>query len=374
MDQTVLALQSLIDHSKKSPAVWRPTIFDLNKIEDANELQKLLDVGEIKTAVDDYEEQLKELFQIENPPLTHQLSFSEKFNNYLSSLDALTPRHRQGRWAYFPWLGGVFHILENEQFQRVRTSRNRQLITDNEQKKIDQSTVGLVGLGVGNSVALAFALQGGAGRIKLADHGRLALSDLNMVRGGVQFLKLSRTVMAARQIYELNPYAKMEIFPEGLTEANSRQFFDGLTVVVDETDNLALKYLIRLEARARRLPVIMGTNIGDNVLVDIERYDLDSDTPFFHGRLGEADYENLATLDKLSAGKLLTKYIGQENETDRMRQSFEEIGKTIVSRPQLGGAALLTGAAVAYVLRKIIAGEPVTFNRAVISFDEKMGS
>jgi hypothetical protein len=48
------------------------------------------------------------------------------------------------------------------------------------------------------------------------------------------------------------------------------------------------------------------------------------------------------------------------------------MGKTIVSWPQLGGAALINGAAVAYCVRKILNKEPLERNRALISFDEKM--
>ena len=48
------------------------------------------------------------------------------------------------------------------------------------------------------------------------------------------------------------------------------------------------------------------------------------------------------------------------------------MGKTIVSWPQLGGAALVNGAAVAYCVRKILNGQPLEANRALISLDEKL--
>jgi len=49
-----------------------------------------------------------------------------------------------------------------------------------------------------------------------------------------------------------------------------------------------------------------------------------------------------------------------------------EIGKSLVSWPQLGGAALLNGSAVAYAVRKILNDQPVEENRALISLDEKL--
>ena len=55
-----------------------------------------------------------------------------------------------------------------------------------------------------------------------------------------------------------------------------------------------------------------------------------------------------------------------------MQNSLLEMGKTIVSWPQLGGVALLNGSAVAYCVRKILNGQDIENNRALISLDEKL--
>jgi hypothetical protein len=55
-----------------------------------------------------------------------------------------------------------------------------------------------------------------------------------------------------------------------------------------------------------------------------------------------------------------------------MQQSLLEMGKTIVSWPQLGGAALINGAAVAYCVRKILNKQPLEMNRALISLDQQL--
>jgi len=55
-----------------------------------------------------------------------------------------------------------------------------------------------------------------------------------------------------------------------------------------------------------------------------------------------------------------------------MQGSLLEMGKTIVSWPQLGGAALLNGIAVAYSVRKIVNKQDLEPNRALISMDEKL--
>ena len=185
-------------------------------------------------------------------------------------------------------------------------------------------------------------------------------------------LGVPKVEVTAREIYETNPYANVRIFSDGLTPKNIGRFFSGLDIVIDELDNLAVKYLIREQAKRHRIAVVMAADNGDNAVVDIERYDLDPKTPFFHGRMGKVTYQQLKNLDKFGIGKMITKHVGPENVTERMQQSLLEMGKTIVSWPQLGGAALVNGAAVAYCVRKIVTGEPLERNRALISLDEKL--
>jgi len=233
----------------------------------------------------------------------------------------------------------------------------------------------LAGLSVGNSVALALVLQGGARYIRLADNDQLALSNLNRIRATVQDLGSKKVYVTARQIYTLNPYAKVDVFPDGLTQKNISKFFAGppkLDIMIDEIDNLAVKYLIREQAKKHKLAVVMAADNGDNAVVDVERYDLNPKLPFFHGRIGKTSYEKLSTLNKFGIGKTITQHIGPENVTERMQQSLLQMGKTIVSWPQLGGAALLNGSAVAYCVRRILNGQPIESNRALISLDEKL--
>ena len=348
-----------------------PTIFDLRAPKGRAAVKKLLSSGDIRSVSDDYEEQLRELFAVRNPAIAYHPEFEKKFQKFCGVLSKRSPLSEHGRWAYYPWLGSLVHILAEADFELVRTARNRNLITREEQEKFYNATIGIGGLSVGSSVALAIVLQGGGRRLRIADHDRLALSNTNRIRAGVQNLGLLKVEMIARQIYEMNPYAKIEIFPDGLTPKNIVRFFEGLDIVVDEIDNLAVKYLIREQAKKHRIAVVMGADNGDNAVVDVERYDLNPKTAFFHGRMGKVTYDELNNLEKFGIGKMITKHVGPENVTERMQQSLLQMGKTIVSWPQLGGAALVNGAAVAYCVRKILNGQPLESNRAIVSLDEK---
>jgi len=370
-----MKLEEVLSQKSRISSVSKPTIFDLNKKEDEAPLLKLVEENKIWHVVDDFQEQLHELFAVKNPSKVFAPTFKSELENYLTDLEKEKPFQYYGKWVYFPWISTLVHILEEDDFQLVRTARNKNLINAEEQEKFYNATIGIGGLSVGNSVALAIVLQGGGKRIKLADFDTLALTNTNRVRAGVENLGVRKVEVTARQIYQTNPYAEIELFPDGLTKENIPQFFSGspkLDIVIDELDNLAVKVLIREEAKKNRIAVVMAADNGDNGLVDIERYDLEPNTPFFHGRMGDVSYEKLVGLDKMSIGRLIVQHIGVETVTNRVRESMPEIGKTLVSWPQLGGAALLNGSAVAYAVRKILNGQPIEENRALISLDKKL--
>ena len=370
----MLNLDELLRKQAEKVFDYRPSIFNFALEVDREKAKGLFDVGDVKYSSDDYEEQQRELYGVNNPPKVYQPDFEKEFKQYFEKLCHEQPIWQHGRWVFYPWRSALVHILSEEEFWQIRTARNRNLISKTEQQKFYRAVVGIGGLSVGNSVAMALVLQGGAKHIKLADHDHLALSNTNRILTSITNLGLRKVEMAARQIYELNPYAEVELYPDGLTADNIKRFFSEpkLDIVIDELDNLAVKYLIRVEAKKCHLPVVMAADNGDNAVVDIERYDLEPQPEFFHGRMGEVSYEMLKNLDKFGIGKMITKHIGPENVTTKMQESLLEMGKTIVSWPQLGGAALINGSAVAYCVRRILCGQSLEPNRSLISLDEKL--
>lgn len=366
-------LDKFLQRGDRSRDFSKPMLLKLSKSADKAALSKLVEKGAVQHVVDDYREQLLEYFQVQNPSLVYHPSFQNEFRIHLEKLQSKAPFLEQGTWVYFPWLSTLSHILDEEAFFATRTTRNKNLITAEEQERYYNAIVGIAGLSVGNSAALNLVLSGGARRIRLADFDALALSNTNRVRTGVQSLGLKKAEITAREIYTINPYAQVELFSDGLTKENIDTFFNGksgkLDVVIDEIDNIAVKCLIREKAKKYRVPLVMAADNGDNGVVDIERYDLDPKLPFFHGRIGKVSYAKLAKLDKFGIGRTITQHIGPENITERMQESLEEMGKTIVSWPQLGAAALLNGAAIAYCVRRIVNGQELERNRSIISLD-----
>ena len=198
--------------------------------------------------------------------------------------------------------------------------------------------------------------------MKLADYDRLALSNTNRIISSVENIGFSKIKMSARQLYGINPYITIKLFHQGLTKNTITKFVRDaprLNIIIDEIDDFGLKYLLRRYAKKYKIPVIMGIDNADTAVIMVERYDKKENIEFFNGRFGKVTYKSLQNLNKQKVGALIGRLIGNENIGERMKLSVKEIGRTLVSWPQLGGTALINGSAVAGIARKIILGENV---------------
>lgn len=329
--------------------------------------QLMADTGATRV-IDSYAEQLEELFLIRNPRF--------KFDpNYRDELDAFTREHcaggsleQAGTWVFFPWSGAIVHYLPDDMHQELRTARNKNLITAEEQKKFYDCRVGIAGLSVGSHGAVTIALMGGCRTMKLADPDTLSGSNLNRMRFDFTHVGRKKAELIAEYVWQLNPYADIRLYTDGITDDNLSDFLDGLDVVIEELDDIEVKVRIREEARARHLPVVMVTDNGDNTIVDLERFDLHPEMPVFHGRLEGFDLASIKeSRDKLH--EAMARIIDLTHVPTRVMHSVLEVGKTLYSWPQLGTAATMSGTVLAYIVRKLAVGEPVTEGKSAINLD-----
>ncbi len=227
-------------------------------------------------------------------------------------------------------------------------------------------------MSVGSHVALTIVMTGGARHIKLADLDVLSASNLNRVRTGFQNIEVPKVVAVARQIYEINPYAKVELYQQGITEQALHKFLVGsgkLSVLVEEMDQPYFKIKVREEARKLGIPVIMAADNADSIIVDVERYDLNKKYPILHGILGKMTAEEFRHVAPQDLPKVIAKMAGANLSTVRMLESVMQVGKTIYSWPQLGNAATLCGSVLTYLARKIILKEKVSSGRTDFNVD-----
>lgn len=356
---------------------WQVVLINMSKPDAEKNLNELVSSKPIHQVIDNYDEQYVELIVSRHPQL-YQATLEVKrqsLKGYLTKHYASKKSWQLGTWAYFPWNGNLVHILEKELFLESRTIRNKDLITDEEQRIFADFNVGCAGMSVGSNVALSLAIAGGSQKIKIADGAVISASNLNRILAGVHDIGSSKSLVVARKLYEMNPYMEIDRFSDNVTEASVAQFFEQpwpLQVVIDEIDDLKTKILLRIEARKRGLPVIMATDLGDDVMLDVERFDLDPGMPLFHGLVEGVEELLTKEVSKREWLKYATAIVGPKNASLRMQQSLLKIGTKLVTQPQLGGTALMSGVVAAYAVRQLALGEQLRTGRTLVSLDQHL--
>lgn len=320
--------------------------------------------------IEAFSSSLKELFFINYPHFKKGMPEAEK-----PLSDFLGNHGIPDIWIYFPWSDIAVHSVDEDLYLKLRTARNRNIITDEEQQKYRNMKVGIAGLSVGSAIVSALVISGGPKVLKITDFDTVEVSNLNRIRANITDIGENKTLVAARQVWELDPFADLYLWDQGLTRGNLEEFIFGnpkLDVFIDEMDSLDLKVLARFICKKNKIPVLMATDNGDGVILDVERYDEEPERPLFHGLAGDIQPEDVANLDFKRWIQLATKIVGPEYLTERMQDSLLNIGKHIAAVPQLGTSAQMAGSAMAYVVRKIANRQDIPSGRYTVSLEEKL--
>lgn len=351
---------------------YKPVFLRLNQPQDESKFFEILESPGLFVG-DFIIDQIKELLQFKSP--------QKKF--LPQELDQLAKQHlgsnqpeAYGVWVYFPWSNRLIHILDEEEFIQVRTSRNQLKITPDEQQKLSQKKIGVIGLSVGQSVSVTLAMERICGELRLTDFDLLELTNLNRIRTGVHNLGLPKVYSVAREIAEIDPFIKVVCYPEGLNEANMNDFFtkDGkLDLLVEESDGFDIKILSRYKARELKIPVIMEAS--DRCMVDVERFDLEPERPILHGLVDHLDITTLKNL-KTTEEKIpyMLDILGIETSSPRLKASMLEIEQSINTWPQLASAVTMGGGIAADVSRRMLLHHFTDSGRYYVDVEEIIGN
>ncbi len=346
----------------------KPQIFKLTDPADQAKLLTMFEQGSIKEVVDNYGEQSGELALVNNPTL-----ILDKMAN--SSVKEGASQIEDGNWIYYPWNEKLIHALPKDDYELLRLSRNNSFVSSAEQNAIKKLTIGIAGLNVGNPGAICLA-QEGFENLKLADLDILSLSNLNRFRAGLSDVELDKTTITAREIYEINPYVNLELYDQGIQPDNLDKFLTDskIDLLIEEMDNLKLKIAIREKARGLKIPVLMVTGNGSNIIIDVERYDLDNSITLLNGKLKQEVIDRIAqvgpTTDFREKMALARDFMGSENLVKELRESFDRVGVDLAGIPQLAEATFLRGATLAYFARKILISEDMPTGRYRLELDQ----
>lgn len=291
----------------------RPGIYSL--IKGKYELEDLLEELGPTQIRDRYKFRLAELFEIRNGGV--RLNTEEgwtQLKNYMVERD----NHFGGKWIYLPWAGLLTHELDHEEFYEVLFSRNIPVIPAEVQANLRQMSAAVVGMSVGKRIAMGLA-EIGLENFVLTDFDRYAQS--NLPRAGVSLLDLDqpKVYTAAQSIWNLNPYANVRIYPEGINDLNRETIIRSVQIPIDHMSNIQEKKEVRREAHKQGKVVIMATDVP-NPIRDFER----PGDPMFGGR---ADAETLRKLDEpIKSAKdfaiAVVRIVGMDNMTAGQLANF----------------------------------------------------
>lgn len=346
------------------------TIFGLNE---------RLTMAATSPVVDKRGKTLRELFNAEWQKYAQALEKAKK-----GTLD-------YGVYAYYERSGDLVRYADPYWHKVVSMASNSMLIADQKQKLswkeiraiFDATTVGVVGASVGGSIMHTTVMDLRPNHIKVADKSLYKLENVNRVRlrysevvesnekrtSATDSLLRNKAIVTAEQIYAIDPFITVHAYSEGINQGNIDRFFTGaagepkVDILVEEVDDAQMKVTLREYARKHRIPLLMVSDFGSNVQLDISRFDLDPKLSLTYGtpdkKLHEATAAVYARGGEVSAFfDFVDALVGRDyraGELDMiLNQKCEIPTSTII--PQLGSTISTAAGIMAETIARIRLG------------------
>lgn len=342
---------------------WRePEVFDPASSIDQTKVRRHIEAARIDYIHDRAGDIADELFAMRFPEQAEDMGAQAAFRQeYIGE--------NQGKLVYFDWLRALVRYPDMVDHQELRTYRNRELITREEQIRLLGKRAVVFGLSVGSNVLEQLVRSGVGGAFAFGDPDDLTPTNLNRVNASMIDVGVSKLVIAARKTSLIDPYLTQQHYLDGATNESLAQLRNfAPDVIFDEVDDLAIKAKLRLFARETATPLVMVTDLADKAIVDVERYDIDVSTKPFGGRLSGDTFRALLEgrpMNEKEKRRLMIKMVGVHNLTPRMIASATKIGHEIGGLPQLGTTSALGGSAGTLVAREILLGRRMRSGRYV---------
>ena len=359
----------MASYRREDRSLWQqPEEYDLGNKSDRAILHRKLDSNQVAAIIDRVDLIIDDLFTVEYPDQEQCGGLHDEFVDAMAGQGAV-----YGRWFYYPWSQELVHFPTLEDHRRLRTARNKNLITEEEQETLYKSAIAVFGLSVGSNVVSKLVLSGIGGKLILADPDIIEPTNMNRIEGGFGDVGSYKVDIVAKKISEADPYID-QVHIKGRVDNDALEWISTEhkpDLMVDEVDDLKAKISIRKEGQRTHTPVIMSTDTGDKAVVDVERYDL-CNTPLFNGRLRLRDIEGIESEEPSAIKKAVPKLNGLKNATPRLIESFLDKDKTLSGIPQLGITATIGGALAAITARELLLGRKVASGRYVFSPKETL--
>ncbi len=333
-----------------------------------DDFSKFIKKNNIKL-IEIYKEVLYEYFLNTQPSIyfSSQANQDEKFKKYYLKLLQKNDFYQLGNWVYHPWNGDLIHLLRHDDFLDVRTIRNRNIVTKDEQFSLYNKSIAIAGLSVGLNTILSLVRLGIGNWYKIADIDKVSITNINRTPYILSDRGKSKVSVVISNIHKIDPFIKISAFTKGLTEAVLEEFIADVDLIIDTFDDFDLKIKIRKLAKEKKIPVIACFDIERSVLLIIERYDQDENLNFDFFLNGYSEEEIKKASNKT---ELFINIIGKKYHSKKMLQSVLSVGKILTGYPQLITASQFASSLLSVVVEQIFTGEQLPSSRKYFSLTE----
>lgn len=273
----------------------------------------------------------------------------------------------------------------------VAIASNSKLISDPKNKYswkeirdiFAHTVVAVAGGSVGNNIMHGVVMDLRPQQVKIADkslykmenNNRVRLNYWDIVRSNalrtkpIDPLLRNKAEVLASQLYSTDPYLKVYVYNEGVHPGNIDRFFSGsgkepkVDIIIEEVDDPNIKLLLRDGARKRKIPLLMASDMGSCVQIDILRYDKNPKLPLTYGTKDDVlRASTKAVYDNPSNREIFFKFVDDLIGTDYRQDELKKIieGKTEIPTstiiPQLGSTAAVAGGLIAETIARIRLG------------------
>ncbi len=127
---------------------------------------------------------------------------------------------------------------------------------------ISNSIVALAGIGGVGCYVLEALSRNGFSNIRIADYDVFEISNYRQLYMSLDTIGLDKVEVAKRRIDTINPNCISKTYKEGINAKNAREFIEGSSVIVQETDTLAASIILNYWGSKLDIPVIHGSRIN----------------------------------------------------------------------------------------------------------------
>ena len=160
------------------------------------------------------------------------------------------------------WLLGSLPnlIKERKIMQNIEQeiyARNYGVVSHEEQNKLKQAKVTVVGAGGVGGITLISLARMGFGNIQVVDMDTFDYSNINrQMLSSISRIDKPKAVCASETILDINPNINVTVRQEKLDESNAEEIISGSDVVIDATDNLVARVIIHRTAQKLKVPSV----------------------------------------------------------------------------------------------------------------------